>query len=425
MKIALCEWFPRVCGSTEWGFHLAAGATKSTQVDLVTFSKSGRPLKGFYRPERWTVHRYADAVDALNQYDLVIGIDLVCFAPQLSGRKFFQSENFAPYYVELLEKIRTPWTAMYHGGLYSKKYDGVLTRLLHSKKFCGTLITTRLPQAKERLEHLLRPRRKISFINDPFLPFRPNEMLNGEMSHWKRERSMIITSRIAVNKGQNVMLGLLPQLAGDVHVWGYNAFGLPSIGWRLWELGNALDYRVAKKVQLRRDARSLTHPRAARFYTGAFAFESKGRRYEYHDGYDTHDDVDWSPWLHLSFTSTDFEGSLEYVTLNAVVAGCVGVVPEHALRYTRGEYDGAVPTVPFERCTWWAATDAKTGPTPRGTGKKGKFVGREEAVVASLNALLEYSDDDMNKLRRKQLACIERLHDPKRVLGKLVKGVSR
>lgn len=422
MKIALCEWFPRVCGSTEWGFHLAAGAGKH-QLDCLTFSKSGRPLKGWYRPEVWTTHRIRDAIDVLNTYDLVIAIDLVCFAPQLSGRKFFQQAEFAPYYVELLERIRTPWTAMYHGGLYGKKYDGILNRILRARHFSRTLITTRLPQARERLDHLTKY--SISYLNDPYLPYDPRVVMDGVTTPKRRTHETIITSRIAVNKGQNVALGLLPRLAGNVHVWGYNAFGLPSIGWRLWELGNGLHYKVTKKVQLRRDCRNLTHSRASRFYTGEFAFQSGKNSYQYHDGFDHHREVDWAPWVHLSLTSTDFKGSLEYVSLNAIAAGCVALVPEHSLAYTRGGYRDAIPTVPFERCTWWAEEDMQYGKVKRTGGRKGKFVGYEKGVVDGINQLLTSSDLALANRNHNQREAVAQLHDPKRVLNRIISGVSR
>lgn len=425
MRVALVEWYPRVCGSTEWGFHFARGAHRNLVIDPVTFTKSGKLLKDFYRPEFWTVHKQRDAVAVLNEYDLVVAIDLVCFAPKLSGRKFTQQEEFAPYYVEVLEKLRTPWTAMYHGGLYGSKYDVILRRLLASKKFAGKVFTTRLPQARAKLEPLAS-NRGIGYVNHPFLPFASDEMLApsfGPKAKKSRDHSFLITSRIAVNKGQNVALGLLDRLEGNVHVWGYNAFGLPSIGWRLWELGNALGYRVARPVELRRDCRDLTHPRAARFYTGRFAFARGRVRYDYHDGYDRHDDVDWSPWLHLSLTSTDFEGSLEYVTLNAIAAGCVAVVPEHSLSCTRGRYGDAVVTVPFERCTWWAATEDKEGTPPRDVGRKGKFIGDEVKVVEVLNAWRNASDSTLQHQLVAQRRKLIELHDPVKVVRKLIGGL--
>lgn len=409
MKIAMCEWYPRLCGSTEYGVHFA----NVKGVDLLTFSKSGRPLKAHAWPGTWRTVKLADAVRVLNEYDLVFAIDIVCFAPQLAGRKMI-----TPYYVDLLEKIDVPWTAMYHGGLYSSKYDPILERLLASKTFTGTLVTTRLAQAQERLGKFGIP---IRYVNHPFLPFDREAFAARVPRPKKRAREFLMTSRIAVNKGQNAALALTPKLRGNVNLWGYNAFGLPSIGWRLWELGQALGYRTVREAELRDDARQLTHPRAKRFYTGRFEFAAGRRRVRYHDEYPTVADIDWSPWVHLALTSTDFGGSLEYCTLNGIAAGCVAAVPEHAVAYTRRAYDGyALPTFPYTRCNLWSASADPT------EGVKGTIHGGTiDQIAEVLNRQLGASDEELANTAKAQYQALVDLHDPQKIARKIFRDVFR
>jgi glycosyltransferase involved in cell wall biosynthesis len=378
-------------------------------VDLLTFSKSGRPLKAHAWTDKWRTVKYADAIDVLNEYDLVFSIDIVCFAPQLAGRK-----RVIPYYVDILEGINVPWTAMYHGGLYPSKYDPILERLLKSKTFTGTLVTTRLPQAHARLDKFGVP---IRYVNHPFLPF-DRSVFDGFVPPKKRRREVVMTSRIAVNKGQNAAFSLMPMLKGAVNLWGYNAFGLPSIGWRLCELGNALGYDVIREPELRADAAQLTHPNARRFYTGRFEFGLGAKhRIRYHDEYAAIINIDWSPWIHLAATSVDFGGSLEYCTLNGIAAGCVAIVPEHAIEYTRNAYKGYdIYTFPYTKCNLWAAS-MNPDDGPKG-GIQGGF---DKTIADSINNLLTMDERNLKWIANNQQRALVDLHDPQRIARKIFK----
>jgi hypothetical protein len=408
VNVAIVEWFPRVCGATDWALHLAAGGV----VDKITFSKSGRSLKAWNRPEEWVVHKVKDAVEVLNRYDLVILSDVVCFAPQLvkRGREI-------PYYVDVLNQLTVPWTSMYHGGTYPSKYDDTMKAVFASPSFTGKLMTTRLPEAQARLANVVS--RPIEFINYPFLPY---DLTRGPYLNKappkRRTRKLLMTARIAVNKGQNAVIGLASQLAGDVELWGYNAFGLPSIGWRLWELGNALGYEVVVEAQLREDAAKSTHPRAKRFYTGRWEFKAGRRRVRYHRGYVHLNEVDWSPWVHVSLANNDFKGTLEYVTLDAMAANCVVIVPEHAIEYTRKRYGGAIITVPYVRCNLWAKSQDPA------EGARGEIESHNASMITkTINAVLQADETWLHTQIRIQHEALCKLHDPRIVFQKLIRGV--
>lgn len=400
-KIAIVEWFPRICGATDWALHLAAGG----DCDLITFTRSGKPLKAFNRGEEWTVYKQRDAADVLNQYDLVVISDVVCFAPQTRDN---------PYYIDILYNLTVPWTSMYHGGTYPSKYDETLKLVLEAPSFTGVLMTTRLPEAKARLEHLSPY--PIRFINHPFLPYDLARAPVRARSPKQRTRALMMTARIAVNKGQNAMISLLPYLNGNIHLYGYNAFGLPSIGWRLWELGQSLGYKVVVEAQLREDATQLTHPRAKRFYTGRWKFKAGRRTVEYHHGYVHLSQLDWTPWFHVSMANNDFKGTLEYVTLDAMALGLIPIVPEHATEYTRHVYEDTVVTVPYTRCNIWAKSEDVS------QGAKGEITGNREMMINEFNACLNASDSTLQLMMQRGFAVLEKYHNPKKIFNKLVGG---
>lgn len=415
MKVAIVEWFPRICGATDWGLHLSAARLKGVEVQLVTFSKSGKVLKDWNRPELYRVEKIRDAVETLNAYDLVVVTDVVCFAPQLVKRG-----REVPYYVDVLNRLKTPWTSMYHGGTYPSKYDETLKAVLGSPSFLGTLMTTRLPEARARLDSIYGAR----YVNHPFLPYSPTIRAPIDPPWKSRQRESLMTARIAVNKGQNALFGLLPLLRGDVNLWGYNAFGLPSIGWRLWELGNALGYEVIEEAQLREDALKLTHPRARRFYTGRYEFRAAcgrggyGARLRYHRSYVHLEEIDWSPLVHVSLANDDFKGTLEYVTLDAMNCGAMVVVPEHAIEYCRRAYGDAVTTVPYGRCNLWAK-----GAEPKVGDYRGQIDGEPMYMAKKVNDLLAMGDRAIKRRLAEQREALTRLHAPEKVLKKIIEMV--
>jgi hypothetical protein len=308
---------------------------------------------------------------------------------------------------------------MYHGGTYPSKYDDTLKAVLGSSSFLGKLITTRLPEAKARLDHVSP--RPIAYMNHPFLPYSPTIRAPIDPPWKNRKREALMTARIAVNKGQNALLGLLPNLIGDVNLWGYNAFGLPSIGWRLWELGLALGHRVIEEAQLREDATKLTHPRARRFYTGRYEFQARGphgAKLRYHRSYVHLSEIDWAPLVHLSLANDDFKGTLEYVTLDAMNCGAMVVVPEHAVEYCRRAYGDAVTTVPYARCNLWAR-----GAEPKAGDHRGAIEGDAIEMADAINRLLALGGRAIKRRLAEQREALTKLHAPERVLKKIIEMV--
>jgi len=385
---AIVDWFPRICGATDYCGHLQRAAPDD--AELVSFSKRGGT-------DRWTSwfpwrsYKAANAADILNDYDNVVLGDVACFSPNV-----WKTKDERPFYLEIMERVRTRFTAIFHGGTYPTKHDPTMDAIFSAPGFTGSIVTPRKWQAAERLAKW--PQLRI--VHRPYLPY--STELRQNFIAPTRERSILMTARIATNKGQNALLKLLPELNGNVNIWGYNAFGFPSIMWRLWEFGNALGYTSDGPPALRADSASLTHPNAPKFYTGKLAFTApNGRRFDYHDAYGQLSDVNWAPWIFTSLPSRDFAGIIEYTPIDAIHQGCVVVVPENCI--TESVYETLV-TVPYEGCTSWYNIDTQ------------KFTGEErfnhEVLVNKLNDLLSLDESELENLAAAQRAEAEELHDP-------------
>ncbi len=411
MKIAFVEWFPRICGVTEVTKHWATGAAPlGYQADLVTFSKSGKSLAAWQGQGTWQVHRIADIPEVLNAYDLVILSDLICQAPQVTGGR--SKKNWRePYFIEAMKNVKTPWTTMLHDGSYHAKHEATIDTMLALPSFAGTVLTSRPEMVRRRFASRLA---KFKLAVYPYLPY---NFAAAKIFTGKRTRDLIMTSRIATTKGQNTALALLPELAGDVHVWGITAFGLPSLAWSmLWELGIALGYAPVKKPSLaRRMVGRATHPNAYKFYTGAFELRTGKRRYVYHDDFESQDAIDWAPWVSLSLTNDSLQESLEVVTLDAVAKGAVAVVPvgqfkcdDEARRYC------TLVTLPYEGASWRVKDGVAT--QTRADWDRAR-------VVATINETLGLPEAKLKKIAVVQHAELAARHAPEKVLKFLLEAL--
>lgn len=415
MKIAFVEWYPRICGVTEVTKHWVTGAKAlGYQGDLVTFSKTGRPRGDWHDAAAWQTYRIADLPDVLNAYDLIVLSDIICQAPQVCGGR--SKKNWVePYFVEALKSVATPWTTMLHDGSYHSKHEDTIEKMLALKNFAGTVITSRPRMVKERFAKYLD---RFKLVYYPYLPYDFSKYQPFAGS--RRTKDFIMTSRIATTKGQNTALQLLPDLKGNVHVWGITAFGLPSLAWgMLWEFGCALGYNQVKKPvpaqRLLAKAKGPVHPNAHKFYTGAFEFRSGKRRYVYHDDFASQDTIDWSPWISLSLTNDSLQESLEVVTLDAVAKGAVAVVPSRQFQAGVGGRDyKTLFTLPYAGANW-RVKDGKVIETRSDWDRP--------AIVEKLNWLLKQSDASLRDWQDSQRAELADRHHPKKVLKCLLEAL--
>jgi hypothetical protein len=405
VRIAIVEWFPRICGVTDWGIHLGQANVPGTTVHRVTFSKSGRRLAAWgTKGAEWVPYKLADAPEVLSSYDLVILDDIICQAPEVDGKA--KKAGVLPYYVDVMSKVRAPFTAMIHDGAYPNK-DATVQALLALPNFSGVLMATRAAAPGRVAE--MAPEAKVRWARWPYLPYDPALIARGPEV---RTKAAIMSSRFSTTKGQDTALWLLPKFKEleAIHLWGFNSYGKPSLAWRLYEMAMAMGYETTHFPEKGKVGR---HPLMYKFYTAAFAVRMGAKELVYHNKYAALADVDWSPWLGLSLTNERLTGTLEYNILDNIARGCVAVVPAHQLSEVDPGYAQLFPSIPYRRASFKYDLDAKVV-EPR------KVDWDEAGIVATVDDLLTSDDATLQDLARQQRGALREWHEPARVLARLL-----
>lgn len=401
-RIAVLDWFPRICGAVDYAGHLKPA---HDGIELVTASKSGQPLKNHASSFEWRTLKASDAAAILNsEYDAVLMTDVACLSPHLDPEDDSKNWN-----LRVLKDLRIPTTAFFHGGMdVKKKYDVAINALFSAPGFTGSIVTARDWQSQERLAAW----KGLKQVYNPYYPYNPSRSRGASAD--VRRREVMMTARLASNKGQNAAMAVLNHLDHDVQIWGENPYGLPSIGWRLWELSQALGYIGEQPPVLRRDAQKLTHPNAKKFYTGEFsvAAPDSGARLFYRDGYVHLTDIDWSPWVHLTAYAPQFGGLLEFSILDAIHCGAIVVVPDVTLE--RVEYE-TIPTYSFTGTTLWS--DEKEPPSVKGQDFD------RLGMAATLNEILAKPDDELADMAAAQRVEIGSKHAPDRAFESVLEAL--
>jgi hypothetical protein len=417
MKIAIIEWYPRLCGAVSWSVHLSAA--RHHQVDLVTFSKSGRGLKPWETVSgKWKVFKIADAVNILNSYDLVILGDIVCRSPEV------RKGDSDPYYLSVMERVTTPWTAMIHDGSYAGKESPQMARMLKMPSFSNVLLTTRYPEASARIaalsrDHFLgRTPPEIKWAVNPYLPYDFSTFTKVDIdTKPDRADGVMFLGRLSTNKGQDAMLDLARDFSGDVELYGFNSYGRPSYGWLLWELArSSLMAESFTEESFPVKSRPLSHLLAHKFYTGPFSLHNKyGRIFAYRGVYGPNfEGIDWSPRISVNLTNSGWKGSLEYATLDAMANGLIGVVPKQQIEYA--DYKHMV-TVPYVRRSF------KPDKNTVGNWLNGKEEWDRAAILDTLESLRSLSTEEAKSLAVNQLTEIRARHDVDFVMSTYLNGV--
>jgi len=408
MKIALVEWAPRICGPTTWLEHLRPGLEAlGHAADLRTFSRSGRWINAWHprKPHPWMVDRVRDAVAVLDEYDLVIFADIVCRQPGLHKSGLVDG---LPYYVDVVRRMRTPWTTLVHDHIYPSDEDDVIRASLASRSWTGKLQVTRWRTTPPRIDPLSP--RKIDWLIDPYLPYHP---LVERTPIPRQDRPAVLTlGRVTSNKGQAVLWSSADAVGADLHVWGYNGFGLPSAVWKLYELGLALGY--SEEIHPRVSKPDLTHPNAKKFYTGETKMRTPGgRSVWYHGSPDEIADVDWTPAVGVFMTNTSLGGTMEYAALDAVHAGRVVAMPEHQIAQAGG----------YTRVSTFAYTDGTVDTRKDGGVRSSVDPDELKSVVETVRGLVELSAYRLQEIADGQYEEVQNFHAPERVARDLLRGL--
>lgn len=371
MRIAFFEPRLRVCGvDVGLGYALQGARARGHQADLITFTKSGKPSKSWtegghtaatiaQRGGRWwrqaptRTERFKNAATVLNQYDLVVLGEPKHPHEDREARK----AEALPNYIEILGATRTPWTT----ALWGPQYDGhrapYAQQLFQAGNFTGVIFEF---SAGSRETFPISPRAQFVPARMPYVPAVPVEAPVAS-----KDRRVGMTGRIVPVKGQQLFLLTASRMAKDIEfeLWGTGEIGLgPNPTRRLFELltgvsekdkqadwGDWTDQKYEGAVGLQVGDKFKADVTRAWPWV---ATREDGQTIAYHGGYTDGVSVAMRFGVHVNLTSASFSGGLvEYVTMEAVDAGCLCVVPKHCSGPGQGWRFAVLPTHSDNR-TW-------------------------------------------------------------------------
>lgn len=433
MKIAVVEWWPRLCGAVTWAAHLA-GARTEHQVDLLTFSKSGAMLTPWRKvPGPWQVRPLDECASILNGYDLIILSDIVCRAPEIDHAQAGRP-SYRDLIMQQLRKLTVPWTTHIHDGSYGGKETVHMVEMLSLPTFCGTLLTTREREARQRLEEYhcrseVPPGARVlsrqgdlavlaltpypaKWVVHPYLPYDLRMATGERVAPGEREHSVMLMGRYSTNKGQDALLDLFSTpLAFDVHTVGYNAYGKPSHAWLMWEL--ATQHLGLTEHLFPIKSKPSNNPVMHKFYTGRWAVRNRLQHvFWYHGAFGDFNEVDFRPWVSLNLTNDGWKGTLEYATLDAIAHGLVAVVPHHQVEYA--DYRSMI-TVPYRRCSYKVLKDGRL--------RQATMDWDRATIERTLSALVHSPSAALETIAEEQHHELATKHDAGAVLHTFLRGL--
>jgi hypothetical protein len=331
MRIALFEPSPRICGPTAWARHVQHGFRElGHTADIVSVTKSGKPSSawndvqatytyGFhwapYRPDVTVSLKTARAV--FDSYDLIVLAEPKC-APhdRLVYRKGIDT---SPLYLEALALTKTPWLTALHGPQYDAKLAPFLERCLGTGNFLGKIITPSKAYANDRLAG-------VELHEYPCLPYRLKAA--SPDAHVPSTNVVGFAGRTVINKGPQLLVYLACHrlLVNDIEIHGASSVSVgPSVTASMYEYLIEHDFKIEMIMAKENHAKDVLRPhrwRATR----------EGQHVNYCGNYSDPALVFPRFQVHVNFTSVDFSfGLIEYVGLEALDFGCVGVYPPHTL----------------------------------------------------------------------------------------------
>ena len=343
MKIAVVEWMPRLCGVVSWVKHITAPNDRDVELVPVSCTKSGAPMKAWASTNiNWlTLGRYTFGAELRDHgFDAVIYSDVVCKSPLMWDRDDF------PLWLDMMKQVDLPWTMMMHDAFFSPKQMLALEETLAVPGFTGKIVTTR-HEACSKFMAENYPKTPVQWVVNPFLPYAwsPPKPVNTDP-----QRGFNFLGRLSPTKGIYALVNIFPELLGDLTLWGFNSYGFPSNGWRMFEQAMDMGYEDLEHPVVNCNR---THPNAKKFYTGRYAVRWKptGKVLRYAGEYPNLESVDWSPKIGISLTSEMYRGTLEYSTLDQLDNGLVCCVAEHQIAHVANAYPSMV-TLPYVNVTF-------------------------------------------------------------------------
>lgn len=366
MRIAIYEPHPRVAGPVVWAQHLKQGfIALGHECDLVSVTRSGRPSKR-WGPGTGQVNRgWAwsklipdhtvkgdDAGVFFDGYDLIILTEPKSspfdrWALKVRGEKGVfaerhperQDKNAEALYITWLRETSTPWTSALHGPQYQVARAPFLRDLLQLPNFTGHLMTTVDAFADTDSTGSLRACGVHEFSALPYVPTLPLDAPTPQ------RRAFGMLGRVVGNKGSQLLAHSVEDLpAGwNVEIHGAGAIGSgPSFTYRLYSTMKSRGFEGTLEGGDYSPAGKL---RALKPEKWAVKSPESGRYVSYWGPYEDTVGTAGRFGVHVNLTESKFSyGMIEFVGLEAMDAGCLGIYPSHIL--------GAAPYECFELKTF-------------------------------------------------------------------------
>lgn len=402
MKIAIFEPSPRVCGPTIWAGHVRTGfRALGHDADIVSVSLSGKPSSAWGEKSTYTygfawcaytpdvVVKPSNAGFVLDKYDLILLAEPKC--SPLDRNVYRKEISEIPLYIEVLQKTKTPWVTFLHGPQYGWDLAPFLEQVFAAGNFTGHVFTPQISYAQ--------PENRFEGMNIHVVPCLPYAM--RPVLGVPRTGVIGFAGRAVVNKGPQLLVELARtgRIQNDVEIWGASAVGVgPSMTRSMYELLATDKWQMKLIYDETRHKPDVLRPHRWTATNGT-------RRVEYCGNYVDPMAVFPRFQVHVNLTSVDFSyGLIEYVGLEALNAGCLGVYPPHTL----GAAPYEVMTIAgFERPP---AITQKVPPSVRMDRIDSRVV---DNLVDKINTAMSYSTSEQQLIADTNREVISKHHDPR------------
>lgn len=354
MKIAIFEPYPRMCGVTKWTFEVVHGfRALGHEADVLSASKSGRKRitekkrrfdgslsSGWHwwpeAPDRQV--RWADIVDTLNEYDLIVLNEPKNATCDRDAKKRGLD---VPEYVEALHRTRTPWVTILHAPQYSQTAAPFLAETMSAPSFTGFVIEHQ-PQSYQSGAWAFDGR--IKLIQPwPWLPYRRRFEEALATQQIQRDWVIGLGGRFTTNKGHHMFGWLADRFPAryKARLFGSESGGAgPSSSYEVYEaLIKHHGWSGARSGESDPDALNNRGDKIHCWPWWLTKEDEDGNIHvlEYTGGYDN----PMKQWgecaIAVNMTSRKFAVGLEYTSLEAMDAGCAIVLPAYSLQRTGSE----------------------------------------------------------------------------------------
>lgn len=431
MKIAVFEPFPRMCGVTKWTFEVVHGfRALGHHADVISFSKSGRKRvtekkrrfdgslsSGWHWwPESPDVQgKWADAVDMLNTYDLIVVNEPKNATCDRDAKKRGLD---VPEYVEALHRTRTPWTTILHAPQYGEAAAPFLSQVMAAPSFSGFAIEHQPGSYDSGAWAFAGHIKKLQPW--PWLPYRRRHGTPGNTGQGvQRDWIIGLGGRFVTNKGHHMFAWLADRFPPHykARLFGSESGGVgPASSYEVFEaLVDHHGWSGARVGESEPDHRGNRGDKIHCWPWWLSKVDELGQTHvlEYTGGYD--DPMrQWSECaIAVNMTSKKFAVGLEYTSLEAMDAGCAIVLPAYSLERTGSEQ---YQTHRMHKFT-----------APLTIGKNGvrSHLAKPEEVedvvdtIARADKAIRHGEHDPAVNR----AAIDAYHDPQHVARAILEGV--